>query len=84
MKRLDVSSRRLFIKKGEAAKGPHPLVFVLFLLHLAPGALGAVLVPGEHVVAAPERTITPHAPLSDEVHVRFADAVERAREWRTD
>ncbi len=34
-------------------------------------------------VAAPERTIVPRAPLSDEVHERFADAVERARGWRT-
>ena len=34
-------------------------------------------------VAAPERTIAPRAPLPDDVHVRFADAVERARGWRT-
>jgi glycerol kinase len=34
-------------------------------------------------VAAPERTIAPSAPLSDEVHIRFADAVKRARGWRT-
>jgi glycerol kinase len=34
-------------------------------------------------VAAPERTIAPRAPLSDDLHARFADAVERARGWRT-
>ena len=34
-------------------------------------------------VAAPERTISPRAPLPDDVHARFADAVERARGWRT-
>lgn len=32
-------------------------------------------------VAAPERTIPPQAPLRDDLHVRFADAVERARGW---
>jgi glycerol kinase len=35
-------------------------------------------------VAAPERTIAPRAPLSDHLHARFADAVQRARGWRTD
>ena len=34
-------------------------------------------------VAAPERTIAPRAPLADAVHARFADAVKRARGWRT-
>ncbi len=34
-------------------------------------------------VAAPERTIAPRAPLADDLHARFADAVERARGWRT-
>ena len=34
-------------------------------------------------VAGPERTIVPREPLSDDVHLRFADAVERARGWRT-
>ena len=34
-------------------------------------------------VSAPERTIAPRTPLPDDVHARFADAVERARGWRT-
>ena len=35
-------------------------------------------------VAAPERTIVPSAALADDLHARFADAVERARGWRSD
>ncbi len=35
------------------------------------------------LVTAPERTIAPRVPLPDDVHARFADAVERARGWRT-
>jgi glycerol kinase len=34
-------------------------------------------------VAAPERTIAPRAPLAGDLHARFADAVARARGWRT-
>jgi glycerol kinase len=34
-------------------------------------------------VAAPERTIVPGAAIADDLHARFADAVERARGWRT-
>ena len=34
-------------------------------------------------VAAPERTIVPSAALPDDLHARFADAVERARGWRS-
>ncbi|MGQ0579068.1 MAG: FGGY family carbohydrate kinase, partial [Betaproteobacteria bacterium] len=34
-------------------------------------------------LAAPERTIAPRSPLPDDVHARFANAVERARGWRT-
>ncbi len=34
-------------------------------------------------VAAPERTIVPGADIANDLHARFADAVERARGWRT-
>jgi hypothetical protein len=34
-------------------------------------------------VAAPERTIVSGAAIADDLHARFADAVERARGWRT-
>ncbi len=33
--------------------------------------------------AAPERTIMPSAALADDLHARFADAVQRARGWRS-
>jgi glycerol kinase len=32
---------------------------------------------------APERTIIPSAALADDLHARFADAVQRARGWRS-
>lgn len=34
-------------------------------------------------VAAPDRTIAPGLPLSQDVRARFADAVQRARGWRS-
>ncbi len=46
--------------------------------------VGAGLSPVEALppVAPPDRIITPEAPLSAELHARFADAVERSRRWR--
>ncbi len=47
--------------------------------------VGAGLGPVETLppVAPPDRTVNPDTPLSAELHARFADAVERARHWRS-
>jgi len=47
--------------------------------------IGAGFGPPETLppAAPPDRVVEPDGPLAPELHARFADAVERARRWRT-
>ena len=47
--------------------------------------IGAGFGPPETLPPAspPDRVVEPDGPLAPELHARFADAVERARRWRT-